>query len=107
MSACMRASHCSKLMCAKPYFYSAKSSSTTIHSVGASENRKIELLARTRRQSVRRCEIYVLRVCPTLMIFVDDLGWDIFHNFDGFGVTLGLHFGSLGVTPDLGNSSMG
>ena len=56
----------------KPYYYSAKSSTSTIHSVGASENRKIKLLARTRRQTVRRCEIYVLRVGPTLTMFVDD-----------------------------------
>ena len=44
----------------------------TIHPVGASENRKIKLLAQTRRQSVRRREIYVLRVSPTFNIFVDD-----------------------------------
>ena len=68
----MRASHCSELRCAKPYYYSANSSKNTIHPVGASENRKIKLLARTRGQSVRRCEIYVLRVCPTLIMFVDD-----------------------------------
>ena len=67
----MCASHCSKLRRAKPYYYSAKSSTITIHPVGASENRKIKLLARTRGQSVRRCEIYVLRVCQALTIFVD------------------------------------
>ena len=68
----MRASHCSELRCAKPYYYSAKSSTSAIHSVGASENRKIELPTRTLRQSVCRREVYVLRVCPTLTIFVDD-----------------------------------
>ena len=68
----MCASHCSELRRGKPYYYSAKSSTSTIHSVGASENRKIELPTRTPRQRVRRCEIYVLRVCPTLTIFVDD-----------------------------------
>ena len=43
-----------------------------IHHIASSGNRKIKLLAATRMQSVRRCEIYVLRACPTLTIFVDD-----------------------------------
>ena len=69
----MRASHCSELRCAKPYYYIAKASTITIHPVGASENRKIKLLARTRMRSVCRREIYVLMVGPTLIMFVDEI----------------------------------
>ena len=68
----MRASHCSELRCAKPYYYNAKPSTTTIHPDGASESRKIKLPARTRGQSVCRCQIYGLRVCPTLTSLVDE-----------------------------------
>ena len=56
----------------KPYFYSAKSTGIRIQHIASSGNRKTKLLARTRMRSVRRCEIYVLRVCQPLTIFVDD-----------------------------------
>ena len=55
----------------KPHFYSAKSMDIRIQHIASSGNRKTKLLARTRRQGVLRCEIYVLRVCLTLTIFVD------------------------------------
>ena len=44
-----------------------------IHQSCAPGNRKIKLLARTRMRSVRRCEIYVLRVDPTLTILDDEI----------------------------------
>ena len=54
------------------YFYIEKSIEIRIQHVASLGNRKIKLLARTRMQGVRRCEIYVLRACPTLIILVDD-----------------------------------
>ena len=56
----------------KPYFYSTTLVQVRSHQLAALRNRKIRLLTRTHRQSAPRCEIYVLRVCPTLTIFVDD-----------------------------------
>ena len=55
-----------------PYMCSAKSIEIRIQHVASSGNRKIKLLARTRMRSVRRCEIYVLRVGPILSMLVDD-----------------------------------
>ena len=58
--------------CGKPDFYNVNVMQVRIHQLATLRNRKIELPTRTPRQSVRRCEIYVLRVCPTLTMFVDD-----------------------------------
>ena len=55
-----------------PYFYRAKSLEIRIQHIASSGNRKIKLLARTRGQILHQCEIYVLRVSPTLTMFVDD-----------------------------------
>ena len=54
------------------YVYSAKSIELRIQHSASSRHRKIKLLARARMRSVRRCEIYVLRVDPTLTILDDD-----------------------------------
>ena len=56
----------------KHYFYNVKCMQVRIHQLVTLSNREIRLLTRTRRQSVRRCDIYVLRGCPTLTMFVDD-----------------------------------
>ena len=55
-----------------PYICSAKSIEIRIQHVASSGNRKNKRLARTCMQSVCRCETYVLRVGPTLTMFVDD-----------------------------------
>ena len=49
----------------KPYFYSTKLMQVRIHQLATLRTGKIKLLIRTRRQSAPRCEIYVLRACPT------------------------------------------